>query len=82
MTKACLPYLLKGTNPHVLNLCPPLNMEARWFANSCAYSMAKYGMSMQVLGMHKEFENKVAFNGLWPRTYIATAAIKFVMGGD
>ena len=82
-TQACLPHLLKATNPHVLNLSPPLNMEARWFAPHVAYTMAKFGMSMCVLGMAEEFRGEgVAFNALWPRTVIATAAVQNLLGGD
>jgi len=80
-SQACLPHLLKAANPHVLNLAPPLNMSAKWFKNHVAYTMAKYGMSMCVLGMAEEFRGKVAFNALWPRTAIATAAIEMI-GGD
>lgn len=65
-----------------MNLSPPLNMDSKWFANHCAYTMAKYGMSMCVLGMSEEFKGKVAFNALWPKTTIATAAIKYYLGGD
>jgi citronellol/citronellal dehydrogenase len=82
-SKACLPYLLKAENPHVLNLSPPLNMETRWFAPHVAYTMAKFGMSMCVLGMAGEFKKQgVAFNALWPRTAIATAAVQNLLGGD
>ncbi|MEM9457256.1 MAG: NAD(P)-dependent oxidoreductase [Myxococcota bacterium] len=81
-SQACLPHLLKADNGHVLNLSPPLNMEAKWFQNHVAYTMAKFGMSMCVLGMAEEFRGKVAFNALWPRTTIATAAIKYALGGD
>ena len=80
-SQVCLPHLLKADNPHVLNLAPPLNMSAKWFRNHVAYTMAKYGMSMCVLGMAEEFRGKVAFNALWPRTGIATAAIAMI-GGD
>ena len=80
-SQACLPHLLKAANPHVLNLAPPLNMKAKWFRNHVAYTMAKYGMSMCVLGMAEEYRGKVAFNALWPRTAIATAAIEMI-GGD
>lgn len=79
-SQACLPHLLKAANPHVLNLSPPLNMETRWFAPSVAYTMAKFGMSMCVLGMAGEFKGRVAFNALWPRTTIATSAIRMLMG--
>jgi len=78
--QACLPYLLKSENPHVLTLSPPLNVEARWFENHVAYSMAKFGMSLCTLGMAAEFKGKVAFNALWPKTIIATAAIEFAIG--
>lgn len=82
-TKACLPYLLKASNPHVLNLSPPLNMESRWFAPHVAYTMAKFGMSMCVLGMSAEFRKQgVAFNALWPKTAIATAAVNNLLGGE
>ena len=82
-SKACLPHLLKAENPHVLNLSPPLNMEERWFAPHVAYTMAKFGMSMCVLGMSGEFKKEgVAFNALWPRTAIATAAVNNLLGGD
>ncbi|RDB02835.1 SDR family oxidoreductase [Runella aurantiaca] len=82
-SKACLPYLLKADNPHVLNLSPPLNMEARWFAPHVAYTMAKFGMSMCVLGMASEFRKQgVAFNALWPKTAIATAAVRNLLGGE
>ena len=82
VSKECLPYLLKAENPHVLNLSPPLGMDAKWFKNHVAYTMAKFGMSMCVLGMAAEFEGKVAFNALWPRTVIATAAVQNLLGGD
>ena len=76
-SQACIPYLAKATNPHILNLAPPLNMKARWFKDHVAYTMAKYGMSMCTLGMAEEFRSRsVAVNSLWPRTTIATAAIE------
>ena len=75
-SQACLPFLVKGRNPHILNLSPPLNMSSRWFKDHVAYTMAKYGMSMCTLGMAAEFRSLgVAVNSLWPRTTIATAAI-------
>ena len=81
-SKLCLPHLLKAENPHILNLSPPLSMKPKWFKNNCAYTMAKYGMSMCVLGMSAEFESKgVAVNALWPRTAIATAAVN-MLGGE
>jgi citronellol/citronellal dehydrogenase len=81
-SQACLPHLLKSGNGHILNLGPPLNMEARWFAPHVAYTMAKFGMSLCVLGMAEEFRGRVAVNALWPRTVIATAAVKNLLGGD
>jgi citronellol/citronellal dehydrogenase len=82
-TRTCLPHLLKASNPHVLMLSPPLDMSPRWFAGHVAYTMAKYGMSMCVLGMAEEFRDQgVAFNALWPRTGIATAAIEFALAGE
>ena len=82
-SKKCLPFLLKAENPHILNLSPPLDMNPKWFANSVAYSIAKFGMSLCVLGMAEEFkEQGVAVNALWPRTAIDTAAIRFELGGD
>jgi citronellol/citronellal dehydrogenase len=76
--QACLPHLLKAANPHILNLSPPLSMQARWFRDHTAYTISKYGMSMCTLGMAAEFaERGVAVNSLWPRTTIATAAIEF-----
>ena len=79
-SQKCLPHLLKADNPHILNLSPPLNMAPHWFANHVAYTMAKYGMSMCVLGMAEEFAGKVGVNALWPRTAIATAAISNIIG--
>ncbi len=82
-SKHAIPYLKKAENPHVLNISPPLNFEARWFAPHVAYSMAKFGMSLCVLGMAEEFRSDgIAFNALWPRTTIATAAIENLLGGD
>jgi len=83
VSKVCLPHLLKSDNPHILNLSPPLDMDPKWFGPHVAYTMAKFGMSMCVLGMAEEFkEEGVAVNALWPRTAIATAAIKNALGGD
>ena len=82
-SKLCIPHLKKAQNPHVLNLSPPLNMEEKWFAPHVAYTMAKFGMSMCVLGMAGEYRSAgIAFNALWPRTTIATAAVKNLLGGD
>ncbi|MGB5344602.1 MAG: NAD(P)-dependent oxidoreductase [Woeseia sp.] len=83
VSRSCLPYLQKAENPHILNMSPPLNMLEKWFAPHVAYTMAKYGMSMCVLGMAGEFrEQGIAVNALWPRTGIATAAINNLLGGD
>ena len=83
VTKTCLPHLKRSSNPHVLMMSPPLDMHPRWFGGHVAYSIAKYGMSLCVLGMAEDFrQDGVAVNALWPRTTIATAAIKNVLGGD
>lgn len=83
LSQKCLPHLTKASNPHILNLSPPLNMDEKWFAPHVAYTMSKYGMSMCVLGMAGEFRSKgVSVNALWPKTTIATAAIKNLLGGD
>ena len=83
VSKVCLPHLLKSDNPHILNLSPPLDMDPKWFGPHVAYTMAKFGMSLCVLGMAEEFkEDGVAVNALWPRTAISTAAIKNTLGGD
>lgn len=76
-SQACIPYLAKADNPHILTLSPPLNMDAKWFKDHVAYTMAKYGMSMCTLGMAEELKSKhIAVNSLWPKTTIATMAIK------
>ena len=82
VSRACIPHLKQAANPHVLMLSPPLDMKPRWFGGHVAYSIAKYGMSLCVLGMAEEFKGEIAFNALWPRTGIATAAIKFALAGD
>ena len=80
-SRACLPHLLKASNPHILNISPPLNLAPRWFAPHLAYTMAKYGMSLCVLGMAEEFRDQgVGVNALWPKTAIATAAVSHVLG--
>ena len=82
-SRLCVPHLRRAENPHILNLSPPLSMEAKWFAPHLAYTMSKYGMSMCVLGMAAEFRPAgIAVNALWPRTTIATAAIQNLLGGD
>jgi citronellol/citronellal dehydrogenase len=83
VSRACVPHLKKGTNPHVLTLSPPLNMKPHWFQHHLAYTIAKYGMSMCTLGMAAEYaDDGIAFNSLWPRTIIATAAVQNLLGGD
>ena len=82
VSQKALPHLLKAANPHVLNLSPPLDFDLKWFANHPAYTLAKYSMSVYAWAMAAEFKGKVAFNCLWPRTGIATAAIRNVLGGD
>ena len=83
VSKYCLPHLKKSNNPHILNLAPPLDMESKWFSGTVAYTMAKYTMSMCVLGMAEEFKDMgIAVNALWPRTAIATAAVQNHLGGD
>ena len=82
-SQACIPHLAKASNPHILNLSPPLNMEARWFAPHVAYTMAQFGMRLCVLGMAEELKAKrIAVNALWPRTAIATSAVQNLLGGD
>ncbi len=82
-SQVCIPHLKKSDNPHILNLAPPLNMSARWFKDHCAYTMAKYGMSMCVLGMAEELKaDGIAVNALWPRTVILTAALAMIPGVD
>jgi citronellol/citronellal dehydrogenase len=83
VSRACIPHLKRASNPHVLMLSPPLDMSPHWFGAHVAYTMAKYGMSMCVLGMAREFKDDgIAFNALWPRTGIATAAIQFALTGE
>lgn len=81
--QACLPYLRRAENPHILTLSPPLNMQANWFARHAAYTISKYGMSMCVLGMAEEFRPfGIAVNALWPRTIVATAALQVIPGAE
>ncbi|MEP7120577.1 MAG: NAD(P)-dependent oxidoreductase [Byssovorax sp.] len=82
-SQACIPHLRKAANPHILNNSPPLNMEPRWFGPHVAYTMAKFGMSMCVLGMAEELKSEgIAVNSIWPRTVIATSAVQNLLGGD
>lgn len=79
-SKACIPFLKKSKVGHILNLSPPLNLNPLWFKQHCAYTIAKYGMSMCVLGMAEEFRGEIAVNALWPRTAIHTAAMDMLGG--
>ena len=82
-SRACLPYLRQAANPHVLTLSPPLDLKPRWFAPHLAYSLAKFGMSLCMLGLAEEYrEAGIGCNALWPRTTIATAAVQFALGGE
>jgi len=83
VSKYCLPHLQKAKNPHILIMSPPLNMAPKWFEGKVAYTIAKYGMSMCVLGLSEEYRShKIAVNALWPKTAIATAAVKNYLAGD
>jgi citronellol/citronellal dehydrogenase len=82
VSKYAIPHLLKSDNPHIMMLSPPLDMQEKWFAPATAYAMAKFGMSLVVLGLAGEQRGKIAVNALWPRTTIATAAVKNLLGGD
>ena len=83
VSKYCIPHLKNSNKAHILNLAPPLDMKPKWFGPHLAYTMAKFTMSMCVLGMAEELKpNRIAVNGLWPRTAIATAAVKNVLGGE
>jgi citronellol/citronellal dehydrogenase len=81
-SRACLPYLKRAANPHILTLSPPLDLQPKWFAGHLAYSLSKYGMSLCMLGLAAEYrQHGIACNALWPRTVIATAAVEFALGG-
>jgi citronellol/citronellal dehydrogenase len=83
VSKACIPHLKNGTNAHILNLSPPINMDMKWFANHLAYTISKYNMSMIALGLAAELKKyNIAANALWPRTTIATAAVQNLLGGQ
>ncbi len=83
VSQACIPHLKKAENPHVLTLSPPISLDPKWARNHVAYTIAKYGMSLCTLGMAEEFrDDGIAFNSLWPRTIIATAAVQNLLGGD
>lgn len=81
-SKECIPHLLKSDHAHILNLSPPLNLNPIWFSNHCAYTIAKYGMSMCVLGMSEEYKGKIGVNALWPQTAIQTAAVEMLLGEE
>jgi citronellol/citronellal dehydrogenase len=83
VSKACIPHLKQADNPHVLTLSPPLSLDPKWFKGHVGYTISKFGMSMCTLGMAEEFRaDGIAFNSLWPRTLIATAAVQNLLGGD
>jgi citronellol/citronellal dehydrogenase len=83
VSKHCIPHLKKGTNPHILNLSPPINMDPKWLGNHVAYTMSKYNMSMMAIGFAEELKPlRIAANALWPRTTIATAAVMNLLGGQ
>ena len=82
VSKYAIPHLEKADNPHILMLSPPLDMKEKWFSGRTGYSMAKFGMSLVVLGLAGETRGRIAVNALWPRTTIATAAVKNLLGGD
>jgi citronellol/citronellal dehydrogenase len=83
VSKACVPHLKQADNPHVLTLSPPLSLDPKWYKGHIGYTLSKFGMSMCTLGMAEEFrEDGIAFNSLWPRTLIATAAVQNLLGGD
>jgi citronellol/citronellal dehydrogenase len=83
VSKACVPHLKRSGNPHVLTLSPPISLQPRWLGGHIAYTIAKYGMSLCTLGMAEEFRGDgIAFNALWPKTLVATAAVQNLLGGD
>lgn len=83
VTKACIPYLKKSTNAHILTLSPPINMNVKWFANHLAYTLSKYNMSMMAMGWADELKKyNIASNALWPKTTIDTAAVRNLLGGE
>jgi citronellol/citronellal dehydrogenase len=83
LSRTCVPYLREAENPHVLTLSPPLSLDPKWFGPHLAYTLAKFGMSMCTLGMAAEHADAgIAFNSLWPRTIIATAAVQNLLGGE
>ncbi len=83
VSKACIPHLKNGDNPHILNLSPPINLDKKWLTTHIAYTMSKYNMTMIALGLSGELKKyKIAVNTLWPKTTIATAAVRNLLGGE
>lgn len=83
VSKACIPFLKKAANPHIINLSPPINMDMKWFSNHLAYTISKYNMTMIALGLAAELKKfNIAANALWPKTTIATAAVQNLLGGQ
>ncbi|HVZ97911.1 MAG TPA: NAD(P)-dependent oxidoreductase [Chitinophagaceae bacterium] len=83
VSKACIPHLKKGNNPHILNLSPPINPDQKWLANHLAYTISKYNMTLIALGLSGELKKyNIAANTLWPKTTIATAAVRNLLGGE
>src|SRR4051794_40297226 len=83
VSKACIPHLKRADNPHVLTLSPPISLKPQWLGGHIGYTIAKYGMSLCTLGMAEEFKaDGIAFNALWPKTLVATAAVQNLLGGD
>jgi citronellol/citronellal dehydrogenase len=83
LSRACLPYLKRGTNPHILTLSPPISLDPKWLAGHAGYTVAKYGMTLLALGLAGELRSAgVASNALWPRTLVATDAVRNLLGGD
>jgi citronellol/citronellal dehydrogenase len=83
LSRECVPHLERGTNPHILTLSPPINLDPRWAGSHLGYTIAKYGMSLCTLGLAEELRDRgIAANSLWPRTIIATAAVQNLLGGD
>jgi citronellol/citronellal dehydrogenase len=81
--KACIPFLKKGTNPHILTLSPPINLDMKWLKNHVAYTITKYNMTLITLGLAEELKKyNIAANAIWPKTTIATAAVQNLLGGD
>ena len=83
LIKLALPHLKKSDHAHIINICPPIDLDLKWFAKHCVYTVSKYSQSMLTLGLSEEFrDHNIAVNGLWPKTLIATAAVQNLLGGD